>query len=273
MNQLIIRQETPADHYAVEELTREAFWNTFWDKGQQICDEPLLVSKLRKSEAFVPELNLVAELDGAIVGHIIYSISKIVCDDGTTHKTLTFGPLSVHPSCQGNGIGAALMRHSFDIARDMGHRAVIIFGHPNYYPRVGFRPAAEFGITTADGGNFDAFMALPLYEGALDGICGKYYLDAVYEQLTQEEALEFDKKFPPKAFHTPAGIDVLLDRLEPVARAAVESLGFHTVALFKTRSLREISALEGIDEKAIDTIRKVLQENGIVWDEGRTHGH
>ena len=62
------------------------------------------------------------------------------------------------------------MLRTFDEARKLGYRAIVIFGHPDYYPRMGFRRAAEFGITTADGSSFDAFMALPLYEGALDEI-------------------------------------------------------------------------------------------------------
>ena len=191
---LHIRQECAEDHYTVEELTREAFWKTE-SENQEICDEHLLVYKLRMSPSLVPGLNLVAELDNKIVGHIIYTVSKVVNDSGKSYETLTFGPLSVLPAYQNKGIGQALMRYSFQIAKEMGHRAILIFGHPNYYPRVGFRRAAEFNITTSDGESFDAFMAYPLYEGALDGINGRYFIDPVYEDLTQDEALEFDKKF------------------------------------------------------------------------------
>ncbi|MCL2003635.1 MAG: N-acetyltransferase [Oscillospiraceae bacterium] len=199
-----IRLETPADHYAVEALTREAFW-AFWEKDRVICDEHLLVHRLRSCPSFVPELNTVAELDGRIIGHIIYSKSRIEEDCGQTYETLTFGPLSVLPELQKKGVGTALMRHTLAEAKRLGHRAVLIFGHPEYYPRIGFRRAAEFGITTADGKTFDAFMAYPLYDGALNGVRGRFYLDPVYESLTQEDALAFDKKFPPKAPHILCG--------------------------------------------------------------------
>jgi len=260
-----IRQERPDDYYTVEELTRDVFWSTFWGKGQQICDEHLLVHRLRKSSVFVPELDLVAEADGKIVGHIIYSVSKIIDDGGKSYDMLTFGPLSVAPAYQNMGIGKALMRHSFDIAAKMGHRAVIIFGHSDYYPRVGFRRAAEFGITTSDGKTFDPFMAYPLYDGALDGIHGQYHLDPVYESLTQEDALEFDKRFPAKARHVPACIDVLLNRLEPAVKGAIQTLGFHLLAEMQTKSEGEISILKGVDANAINAIRMVMRENCLRW--------
>jgi len=264
---LTIRQEQERDHYAVESLTRDAFWSTNRSVGPvaKICDEHLLVHKLRSTPTLVPELNLIAEQDGKIVGHIIYTVSKIIGEQGTAHEMLTFGPLSVAPEHQNTGIGGALMRHSFKIAKELGHKAVIIFGHPHYYPRVGFRRAAEFGITTADGETFDPFMAYPLYDGALDGINGSYHIDAVYDTLTQEEALEFDKKFPPKPFHIPQEINILLDRLQPKARAAIQALNFHSLALIQTKSEDELLALPGIDIAALETIRTVMQENCIPW--------
>jgi len=265
-----IRPEQAHDHYAVESMTRDAFWNTNRSIGgvAQICDEHLLVHKLRNTPALVPELNLVAEKNGEIVGHIIYTVSKITDDACAEHQVLTFGPLTVAPEYQNRGIGKALMRHSFAIAKELGHKAVIIFGHPHYYPRVGFRRAAEFGLTTPDGETFDPFMAYPLYDGALDGISGRYYIDPVYENLTQEEALEFDKKFPPRPQHIPQEINVLLDRLQPNARAAIQGLNFHSLTLIQTKSEDELLAMPDIDHAALETIRTVMQENSLPW--GRT---
>ena len=270
-----IRQERPEDYRAVEELTRETFWDKFWGLKQQICDEHLLVHKLRKTPSYVPELDLVAEMagtdkmNGKLVGHIIYTVSKIIDDSGEAHEMLTFGPLSVHPDYYNKGIGKALMCHSFKIAKDMGYRAIIIFGHPDYYPRVGFKRAAEYGITTSDGKTFDPFMVYPLYDGALDGISGRYYLDSVYETLTEEDALKFDEQFPPKTRHTPAPIDVLLERLEPPAREVIKGLQCDTLALMATKSEREITALEGIDANAISTISSVMREHGRRWGTGK----
>jgi len=261
---ITFRLETPADYYAVEEMTRDAFW-TFWGDDRKICDEHLLVSKLRDVDAFVPELNYVAEIDGKLVGHIIYTKSWIESEDGSSHEMLTFGPLTVSPDFQSKGIGKALMKHTFEVAKKLGYRAVLIFGHPNYYPRVGFKRSSEFGITTSDGSSFDAFMVYPLYNGALDGIRGKYFIDPVYEQLTEKEAFEFDKRFPFKKPHTLTPLSVLLDRLEPDAVKAMQGLGFKNLDEMTARSQREISSLPGIDDKAIDTIRVVTSENNIKW--------
>jgi len=266
MSGLHIRKETPDDYYAVEELTREAFWE-FGAIEQTICDEHLLVHKLRSTESFIPELSIVAEMGANIVGHIAYSKSKVVDDNGNEHDTLTFGPLSVLPEYQGLGIGKTLMKHSFEAARGLGFRAVIIFGHPDYYPRVGFRRAAEFGITTSDGRTFDPFMAIELFPGALDGIKGKYYIDSVYEQLSQEEALEFDKRFPHKQAHAPVLVNVLLDRLKPEARKEIEALNVGTLKWMKSKSERFVRALPGVCDETIKTIKDVMREHGYSWGE------
>ena len=261
-----LRLETPPDYRAVEELTREAFW-VFENPAQKICDVHLLVNKLRRSVNFVPELDFVAEINGELAGHIIYSKSKVISDNGDEHEVLTFGPLSVLPKFQNQGVGKALMRHSFEAAKQMGFRAVIIFGYPDYYPRVGFRRAAEFGIATAEGKTFDPFMALPLYEGALNGIHGRYYIDSAYEELTQEEALEFDKTFPYKKPYRPTPIDVLLERLEPDARKDIENLGLKTLETLKQKSEGSLRALPGVDDVAVKAIYAIMAEYGYKWGE------
>ncbi|MCL2057823.1 MAG: N-acetyltransferase [Oscillospiraceae bacterium] len=189
---LILRLETHADHYAVENLTREAF--TDWKKhreGGGICDEHLLVHKLRKDPVYVPELNFVAELDGQIVGHIIYSKAKIVGSDGVAHEVLTFGPISVLPKCQKRGIGGALIEHTTAEAKRLGFKAIVIHGHPEYYPRFGFKRAREFGLTP----EHDPCMAMELIPDALY-IPGGHFTEApVFFNLPQAEVEEFDKQF------------------------------------------------------------------------------
>jgi len=261
-----IRLETPADYHEVEEITREAFWQ-FWEDDRTICDEHLLAHKLRKADAFVPELDYVAEIDGKIVGHIIYTKSWIDAEDGKRYDTLTFGPLTVLPEYQGKGIGRALMQYSFAKGKELGYRAVIIYGIPDYYPRVGFKRAADLGLTLVDGSTFDAFLVYPLYEGALDGIRGKHDFDPVYMQLTQEETLEFDKRFPPKKPHNQVPIDVLFERLEPDAVKALKEKGFKTVDVLKSLSEREVSAILSMDKKAIETVRAVMKEFKYPWGE------
>ena len=264
-DKLIIRQERPDEHYAVEEITREAHWDGNWEVEPCVCDVHLLVHRLRQCPSYVPELNFVAELNGKLVGHIIYATSKIVDADGKEYEMLTFGPLSVLPAYQNQGIGKALIIHSLGESKRLGYRAVLIFGHPDYYPRVGFQRAAEFGISTSDGTNFDPFMVYPLYEGALYGIQGRYYLDPVYENLSLEDAEEFDKKFPPKELHVPVSISVLLDRLPQSAQKAFEGFRQKSLKFMTTKSEHEISLLDGMDSKGIEIIRAVMLEHGLRW--------
>lgn len=188
---LIIRPERPADYHHTELITQRAFWNLH-NPG---CNEHLLVRKLRTDPAYLPELSRIAELDGTIVGTIMYTRSTVV-DGDAAHALLTFGPLCVEPSQQKTGIGARLMLETFQLARAAGHTSIIIFGEPGYYPRFGFVPCQRFGITTAKGENFDAFMALELVPGGLTGVHGKFHEAAVFEDLPDAEVEEFNKQFP-----------------------------------------------------------------------------
>ena len=269
-NDLTIRLETSEDYYEVENVARETFWTESWSIEPQITDIHLLVSRLRKCPSYEPRLHFIAELNGKIVGHIIYSKSKIVDNTGTNHEMLTFGPLSVLPEYQNKGIGKKLMLHSFEEAKKLGYRAVLIYGYPSYYPRVGFKHAADFGIRSAGSDDecenaYDAFMIYPLYDGAMDGINGEYHIDPVYHDLKPEDIAEYDKKFPPKELFTPTSINVLLPKLEPPAKKAITDLNFPTLNMLTTKSEREIRRLEGIDENAIETICLVMRENGKYW--------
>jgi putative acetyltransferase len=112
---------------------------------------------------------LVAVDDGEIVGHVMFSPMTIEGPEGSW-DAVCLAPLAVAPSRQRTGIGGQLMRSGFAELREAGHRAVVLLGHPTYYPRFGFRPAREFGLHFQD--DRDAFMAIELYPGALDGVSG-----------------------------------------------------------------------------------------------------
>lgn len=252
-----LRHERPEDYRVVEELTREAFWGM----SRPNCDEHYLVHKLRQVPAFIPELDYVAEVGGKIVGNIMYSRAKVVDETGKEHEVITFGPISVLPEYQGKGIGQALLRHTIAEAKRLGYRAILFFGHPDYYPRVGFQRAEEFGIATASGKNFDAFMAMPLYDGALDGITGRFYEDPVFD-IVPKEAEEFDKGFPQKELRVLEPIDVLLEKLDAPARAGFLEHGVKELATLNRYSGREIASWPGIDEKAKAIINATLREHG-----------
>ena len=256
---LILRRETPADIRAVDELTREAFWGGFF----ATCDEHYLAHRLRGIPAFVPELCFVAEREGQLVGNIMYSRAVVTEPDGTEHPVLTFGPLSVLPAFQRTGVGGALVRHTSELARDMGFRAVIIYGHPDYYPRLGFCPASIYGITAPEGKSFDALMALPLYEGAMEGLCGVFHEDGVFYDLPPEAVAAYDVTFPPKEPADMPPIGVLLERLAPDAQAAFREREIKLLATLGQYSGREVMAWEGMDGAAMESVNCVLREYGL----------
>jgi predicted N-acetyltransferase YhbS len=162
-----IRQEVRNDFKKVEKLTYLAFKNMEFADG----DEHELVAKLRHSIDFIPQLSLVAEENEKIVGHILYTSSRII-GSNSVWKSLTLAPVSVHPSYQKKGIGSMLIRKSLTISKELGHTNVNVLGHPDYYPRFGFAPASKFGITFPRQVPEEVFMMLELSENSLLGISG-----------------------------------------------------------------------------------------------------
>lgn len=122
----------------------------------------------------------------------------MVGEDGREWSTLTFGPFSVLPEFQKQGIGTALIHHTVEMAQAACERAILIFGDPGYYGRFGFLPASLFGITLPDGSSFEAFMALELYLHALDEVKGKFYEDESFEKCDAESVDAFDSAFSKK---------------------------------------------------------------------------
>ena len=191
-----IRLEEEKDFRKVEFLTREAFWDLY----RPGCCEHLIVQKIRNVPAFVKELSYIAEEEYSIVGSIIYSKAKVINDQTNEFEVLCMGPISVLPSYQRKGIGSLLMTHSLETAKELGFKAVIIFGNPDYYKRFGFINAENYNIKTSKGENFDAFMVLELVNGALNGISGKFYEDKVFE-IEDKELELFEGEFPFKVKH------------------------------------------------------------------------
>ncbi|HHY24037.1 MAG TPA: N-acetyltransferase [Clostridiaceae bacterium] len=110
---------------------------------------------------------------------------------------MNFGPLSVLHQYKNQGVGNALMRHTLKIGAKLGYGAVLFFGHPTYYPRFGFKEAKEFGITTASGDNYAAFMAIELLYCDLDGIISSFHESPLYN-VDAKKAREYDKLFIEK---------------------------------------------------------------------------
>ena len=165
---ITIRKEIPKDHNWVIELTAKAFETMPFSEG----DEDKLVARLRNAPGFIPELSLIAELDGLIVGHILFT--PLVIDNGQQQfESLVLGPVSVLPEFQKQGIGGKLIRAGHQKAVELGFRSVILIGHPEYYPRFGYKPASTWGIKTHyELPSDDVFMAVELTDGALKNVSG-----------------------------------------------------------------------------------------------------
>lgn len=189
----IIRQEQEKDYRAVEELTRRAFWN----QNVPGCDEHYLAHMLREHEDFIPQLDLVAEdEDGAIVGNVMYTKSRLVDDQGTELPTLTFGPISVEPACQRQGIGKSLLERSFEIAQGLGHRVIVIFGNPDNYVARGFKSCKRYNVCMGDGTFPAAMLVKELVPGTLDGRRWFFHESPACE-MDAAAAEAFDATFPP----------------------------------------------------------------------------
>lgn len=133
---MIVRPETVADHDAVASVVAAAFGS---------AAEAALVERIRASDAYVPELALVAERDGRVVGHVMVSGALLRAADGD-HPIVMLSPLAVAPAHQGGGVGGTLVRAVTRRAGELGHPFVVLEGSPTYYARFGFEPAARHGV-------------------------------------------------------------------------------------------------------------------------------
>ncbi len=192
MENIVIRNEEISDYSEVENLIRNAFWNL----NVPGCSEHYLAHVLREHEDFIPELDLVAVLDGRIVGNVMYAKGKLTDENGNEKTVLTFGPLSVLPEYQRKGIGKALLEHSFKKAEEMGFDCIVIYGSPANYVSRGFKSSQKYNVCL-EGGIFPmAMMVKELKENALDGRKWQYSDSPAYF-IENEKAEEFDKSFPP----------------------------------------------------------------------------
>lgn len=160
---MLIRKETEKDYNGVYALIKEAFSSAEHSDG----NEQDLAVALRKSADFVPELSLVAEINGRLAGHIMFTTARIGND-----VILALAPLSVKPEFQRNGVGTALVNEAHRLARKMGFQYSLVLGSEKYYPRFGFLPAEKFGVKVPEGIPSPNFMILKLSKNA-PFLCGE----------------------------------------------------------------------------------------------------
>ena len=156
--EIYIRIETGSDRAAIREIHKDAF-------GTEL--EAILVDQLRAQGH--AKLSLVAEINGVLVGHILFSAMNIKTESEAV-TALALAPLSVRPEWQRQGVGTQLVKEGLRQCRMDGHRIVLVVGHAAYYPRFGFSRSLAEPISSPYSG--ETFMALELEPDALSGVCG-----------------------------------------------------------------------------------------------------
>ncbi len=167
---MLIRAERGNDKAAIYEVNVSAF---------ETPAEAELVDALREqAETFI---SLVAEDGDRVVGHIMFSPVSLSTDPEL--KVMGLAPMAVVPAHQREGIGSALVRAGLERCKEMGFSAVVVLGHPEYYPRFGFLRAARFGLRCEYGAPEEAFMAMELETGALDDKRGVVKYHAAFSNV------------------------------------------------------------------------------------------
>lgn len=187
---ITIRNERKEDYRAVEEMTREAFYNLYVPG----CSEHYLVHTMRNHPDFVPELDFVLEADGQLAGNIMYTKAKLTDQEGNTKDILTFGPLTVAPQHQRRGYGKMLMAHSFQKALEMEYDTVVIFGGPKNYVTSGFVSCKKLNVSL-EGEIYPASLLVKeLVPGALEGKKWQYE-ESPATNIDEAAAEAFDASF------------------------------------------------------------------------------
>ncbi len=168
MIDVIIREERQKDFEKINQVVKAAFKNV----EQSDHTEHLLVEKLRKSQAYIPALSLVAQTpQGEIVGHLLLSKAHII-NGSQSFEVLALAPLSVAPAFQRNSIGSKLIEVAHQRAKKLGYAAIVLLGHKDYYPRFGYKKASLFGVSFPFNAPDDCCMVAELRKNALRGISG-----------------------------------------------------------------------------------------------------
>lgn len=164
----IIRKEKEGELPVIKSLTKAAFDSVKISSH----DEHLIVERLHHSDAFIPELSLVAEdINKNLVGYILLTKAKIK-GENQEYTCLSLAPLAVHPDFQSMGIGSHLILEAHKVARNLGYTSVVVLGHENYYPKFGYQKASEYGITFPFDAPQENCMAIELQPNAMKNIKG-----------------------------------------------------------------------------------------------------
>lgn len=150
---IVIRSEEKGEYRKVENMVRESFWNVY----RPGCMEHYVLHQLRKDAAFVPELDLVMEQNGELIGQNMFMRAWIAVDDGREIPIMTMGPICIAPQWKRKGYGKILLDYSLEKAKELGYRALCFEGNIDFYGKSGFREAREFGRQGSSGFVITAF--------------------------------------------------------------------------------------------------------------------
>lgn len=177
---MLIRRELPTDADAIRAVHLAAFAEpaTQSAPARDGAKEARLVEELRADGDLVLPCCLVAEVDGVVAGHVAVSRASV---DGEV-ALVALGPIGVLPQVQGLGVGSALMHATLAAADALGERAVVLLGHPTYYPRFGFTPAVDHGIVPPQDWGAQYFLLRPLHTWG-DGVSGAFRYAPAFERL------------------------------------------------------------------------------------------
>ena len=189
MNEIVkIRNEVETDYKRVEEFTRKSFWNLYFPG----CNEHYLVHVMRSHKDFLPELDLVIEVDNQIIGNIMYTKARLIDESGQQKDILTFGPVCILPEYQRKGYGKKLMEHSFKRAAELGYDLIVIFGNPGNYVTHGFKSCKKYNVCLENMTYPAAMLVKELKPDVLDGRKWVYHQSAVFD-IDEQEAVRFDE--------------------------------------------------------------------------------
>ena len=139
---IVIRSEEKGEYRKVENMVRESFWNVY----RPGCMEHYVLHQLRKDAVVVPELDLVMEQNGELIGQNMFMRAWIAADDGRASPSMTMGPICIAPQWKRKGYGKILLDYSLEKAKELGCGALCFEGNIDFYGKRGFREAGEFGI-------------------------------------------------------------------------------------------------------------------------------
>lgn len=171
---VILRPEIKSDFQGITKVNNLAF-------GQP--NEGILVKKLRENPSFVSDLSIVASgPEDEVFGHILFFPVNIVSEKSTI-LSLALAPMSVLPAYQNKGIGTNLVLKGLSKAKELGYSSVIVLGHPEFYPRFGFKPASKWNINSPYNVPDEVFMALELIHGSLSDVSGTVQYPKEFEEV------------------------------------------------------------------------------------------